>query len=335
MFRKNSLFSISAAIGSMLGMLMTFSATGAEQALTVKPELHIKSAEQSAMFKYTMMLGVARAGKRVVAVGDQGVITLSDDDGKTVRQAQSVPVQSTLTGVWFVDDKTGWAVGHWGVILKTSDGGVTWSLQRSDINIDQPLFSVYFKNGNEGWAVGLWSLMLHTTDGGASWEKVTLPAAPGTKKVDRNFYSIFANAAGDVFITCEQGQVLRSAGGDNNWASIDTGYKGSLWSGIALSDGTLVIGGLRGSIYRSTDNGDTWNKVEVDSAASITGFVIRGDNMLVAFGLDGVILESRDNALTFTKKQRADRASITTGIQSGENGTILFGKAGQLTQQDN
>jgi len=321
-----------APAAALLVAAMAFNAAGAEPVLSVKPVLQIMPAEHSDMFSHTAMLGVARAGNRIVAVGDHGVVMLSDDEGKTFRQAQSVPVQSTLNSVWFVDEKTGWAAGHWGVILKTTDGGATWALQRSDLKIDQPIFSVYFRDGAEGWAVGLWSLMLHTVDGGATWQAVTLPAAPDAKKVQRNFYSIFADSRGDLFVTCEQGVVLRSDAGDGNWTAIETGYKGSLWSGIALDDGTLVVGGLRGSIYRSADNGTTWKKVAVDSAASVTGFVNDSKKALVALGLDGVSLESTDYGQTFETKQRADRASVTAGIQSPTNGIILFGKAGLLSR---
>src|SRR3974377_2305862 len=79
-----------------------------------------------------MMLGCARAGKRLVAVGDHGIVLLSDDDGTRVRQAKAVAVGSTLTSVSFADEKYGWAVGQWGVIVATVDGGETWQLQRSD-----------------------------------------------------------------------------------------------------------------------------------------------------------------------------------------------------------
>ena len=66
------------------------------------------------------------AGSSIVAVGEYGNVVLSDDDGKTWRQAKSVPTQVTFTAVAFVDDKNGWAVGHDTVILHTSDAGETW-----------------------------------------------------------------------------------------------------------------------------------------------------------------------------------------------------------------
>src|SRR5438034_11738498 len=54
------------------------------------------------------MLAVALAGPRIVAVGERGVVLLSDDRGATWRQV-AIPVSVTLTAVRFVNDKTGWA----------------------------------------------------------------------------------------------------------------------------------------------------------------------------------------------------------------------------------
>ena len=87
---------------------------------------------------------------------------------------------STLTAVCFVGEKTGGAVGHWGVVLRTDDAGESWNVQRADTSVDLPLFSVHFKDAERGWAVGLWSLMIATSDGGKSWTTVRLPAPPSS-----------------------------------------------------------------------------------------------------------------------------------------------------------
>src|ERR1019366_5309785 len=86
-----------------------------------------------------MILGATYADKRLIAVGDHGTILLSDDDGKKFRQAKSVPTRATLNSVSFANKSIGWAAGHWGTILKTTDGGDTWTLQRTDTSTDRPL----------------------------------------------------------------------------------------------------------------------------------------------------------------------------------------------------
>ena len=137
------------------------------------PAVRVQHAAQAGM------LCAARAGSRIVAAGDHGVVLLSDDGARSPRQAKSVPVDVTLTSVSFVDEKQGWAVGHWGVVLHTVDGGDTWEVQRSDVTQARPLFAVHFSDPRHGVAVGLWSIVLVTEDGGKNWQTVNVPIPEG------------------------------------------------------------------------------------------------------------------------------------------------------------
>jgi len=288
--------------------------------------LALQPAEVTSAASKAMMLSAARAGRRLVAVGDRGVVLLSDDDGGSFRQARLVPVRSTLTAVCFSGEKTGWAVGHWGVVLRTDDAGETWKVQRSDTSVDQPLFSVHFQEAERGWAVGLWSLMLRTADGGRSWAPVRLPAPPGGRKGDRNLLKIFADRAGTLFVAAEQGAVLRSKDGER-WSYLDTGYKGSFWTGMALGNGTLLVGGLRGTIYHSTDGGDSWRESKNDLKSSITDFGEAGGKVL-AVGLDGASYESDDGGATFRSSQREDRLPFTALAVAASGRLVKFSKQG-------
>jgi len=137
-----------------------------------------------------LLLGVAAADKRAVAVGEQGVIVLSDDDGRNWRPAKS-PTEATLTAVHFVDSRRGFAVGHDAVILMTEDAGETWKQVHAAPDEQKPLLAVWFENAERGIAVGAYSSFYRTSDGGKSWqaaaefaatpEKVVVaPAASGT-----------------------------------------------------------------------------------------------------------------------------------------------------------
>lgn len=64
----------------------------------------------------------------------------------------------------FINKKTGWMIADPGVILKTMDGGDTWSRQSS--NVGHELFSVYFTDENHGWACGRGGALIKTVDGG-------------------------------------------------------------------------------------------------------------------------------------------------------------------------
>jgi len=293
----------------------------------------IQPAEATTAATKAMILSSARAGKRIVAVGNHGIVLLSDTDGADFRQAKSVPVRTTLTAVFFIDDKTGWAVGQSGVVLRTDDAGESWTLQRYDMSVDQPLFSVWFRDRERGIAVGLWSLMITTADGGKTWTQVKLPPPPGGKKADRNLLKIFANRMGTLFVAAEQGMILKSYDGEN-WAYVNTGYKGSFWTGIVLNNGTLLVGGLRGTIYRSADDGRSWREAKSEFKSSITDFAEAGGKVYAA-GLDGVFLESDNGGATFKGSQREDRLPFTAITVNSVGKIVKFSKQGVVKDPPN
>ncbi|NPT40994.1 glycosyl hydrolase [Paraburkholderia sp. 1N] len=296
-----------------------------------QPVLAVQAAHAWANPTQTMLLDATHAGpSRLVAVGDHGVVILSDDEGRSWRQARQVAASSTLSAVYFADAQHGWAVGQEGVILASTDCGETWSLQRSVLTVDQPLFSVYFKDAQHGWAVGLWSLLLATDDGGHTWKPQTLPIPPGGKKADRNLFKIFAGRDGTLYIAAEQGFVLRSRDGGTTWEYRSTGNKGSLWAGTAAADGSIFVGGLLGHLYRSADGGDTWGAVDSGSSGSITGLAASG-NQVLGVGLDGFMLKGADDGSKFAAHQRADRAALTAVlVPDGTSAPLLFSKDGLL-----
>ncbi|BEV16160.1 hypothetical protein HBDW_29480 [Herbaspirillum sp. DW155] len=95
-FRKPALtLSLALLAGGACGSALAQAATP----VTLAP------ARADAHALHNMMLGAARAGSRIVAVGAHGYVILSDDGGASYRQAEQVPVDVTLTSVSFVDDR--------------------------------------------------------------------------------------------------------------------------------------------------------------------------------------------------------------------------------------
>lgn len=292
--------------------------------------LQAQPAKVNAAATSATILGATLAGQRIVAVGDYGTVLLSDDAGQSFRQSAKVPLSSTLTAVSFADAKQGWAVGHWGAILHTADGGESWEIQRLDTEEDRPLFSVHFFNARDGVAVGLWSLVLRTEDGGKTWTASELPAPPEGGKGDRNLFKAFVSPRGSLFVAAERGAVLRSDDHGRSWRYLMTGYKGSFWSGVGLADGTLLVGGLRGTIYRSGDDGHSWQAVNSGVKSSLTDLLAVGDKV-VGVGLDGVQVDSADRGLSFSWTQRDDRLSLTAAAALGNGKLQRFSKRGVVS----
>ena len=87
-----------------------------------------RPAMMSPLASKRLLVSMTRFGDRLVAVGPRGHIVVSTDEGKTWSQAK-VPVSSDLTAVYFPSATHGWAVGHDGVVLASTDGGTSWIKQ--------------------------------------------------------------------------------------------------------------------------------------------------------------------------------------------------------------
>ncbi len=104
-------------------------------------------------------------GSTVWAVGEQGVVLKSQNQGDTWTQIAQLPV-NWLRTVHFVDANTGYTAGSNGKIFKTTDGGTTWVNLKSGITTT--ITGIYFSGPSNGWAIGRNGMILRTYNGGGS-----------------------------------------------------------------------------------------------------------------------------------------------------------------------
>jgi len=146
-----------------------FASVGCEE-INFTPEL------QSADIKiYDDLFAVsAPTPQNVVAAGYWGAVYVSEDAGKTWKKGET-GTRQLLYDVSMADAKRGWAVGQSGIILRTEDGGLTWTQQPNNkVDEDTHLFGVQALDANTAWAVGEWGGRLFTDDGGKSWQDRSL-----------------------------------------------------------------------------------------------------------------------------------------------------------------
>jgi photosystem II stability/assembly factor-like uncharacterized protein len=55
-----------------------------------------------------------------------------------------------LSDIFFADSLHGWAVGQYGAVVATTDGGLSWNAQNSTVT--DTFVSVYFSDNMHGWA---------------------------------------------------------------------------------------------------------------------------------------------------------------------------------------
>lgn len=254
-----------------------------------------------------VLLDLAHAGTRLVAVGERGIVLLSDDEGRTWRQA-AVPVSVSLTAAAFADARTGWVVGHGGVILKTEDGGEHWRLQLDGRRIaeslaasgiggevaaqrwrregaDKPFLAVHADDGKSVLAVGAFGIAFMSRDGGASWtyfgDKLDNPKA-------NHLYAI-AVQDGQTFVAGEQGSLFASNDGGASFVRLNVPYKGSLFELKATAQG-LFAAGMKGKLLYTADHGRTWQEVANPIPVSLLAAAAMPDGRLLWLNQAGQFL---------------------------------------------
>lgn len=261
---------------------------------------------------------VVATSSRLIAVGQRGHIVYSDDAGNTWKQA-AVPVRSDLTSVFFSSDRSGWAVGHEGVVLHTADGGQNWSLQLDgnraaelvktyygakarqgdrqaqallqDIEgefsggPDKPFLDVWFSSDTEGFVVGAFGMIFRTDDGGRNW-------LPWFERIDNpkrlHIYSI-RGQGGRVYAVGEQGLFTRLEGGSQHFEAVPSPYSGSFFGVLPTDEGALVFG-MRGNAFRMQEKALNWQKLGTCVVGGLTGAARLGDDQVALVSTAGDVL---------------------------------------------
>jgi len=273
----------------------------------------------------SLLLDATYAKQRLVAVGEYGHVLLSDDEGKSWRQAKSVPTRTTLTAVTFVDEARGWAVGHGGQILATVDGGETWQVQYGAMDGEDHLFSVSFDDAKHGIAVGSYGYALRTNDGGRTWEQFYVA---DDEDGERHLNQIFQDHTGRLYIAAESGTIFLSDDGGTSWRMVSLPYEGSMWGGEVLHDGRIMVFGMSGHAFLSTDRGESWRETITGTDQSLTDVVELEDGRLVVAGLGGA-MSFTDTAGAFIALVREDRQSVTSVLRTPSM-LLLFTQHGVL-----
>jgi photosystem II stability/assembly factor-like uncharacterized protein len=315
-------------------------------------------AEHARLATKSLLLDVARAGDRLVAVGERGHVLLSDDQGRTWNQAESVPTQALLTGVCFSSAQRGVAVGHDEVILVTRDAGNTWTRAHYAPKAQQPLLDVTCDPGGRVIAVGAYGAYFTSDDTGATWQEgkfeVQSPirskappspaagsaagaaAAGAGDEFGRDFHlnRIVAASATRLYIAAESGHLYRSDDRGNSWHELPSPYEGSFFGVLPLAADGLLAYGLRGNLFRSEDAGVTWRKIETGTSAMLNDVVRIATNagmtqgFLAAVGLSGVVLVSHDDGRSFALMQQDDRKGLSAALPVGTNTLVTVGEGG-------
>ncbi|MDP4172851.1 MAG: YCF48-related protein [Bacteroidota bacterium] len=286
-----------------------------------------------APFTYASFYGLGQYQSGLMAVGEFGVIA----DKKIISTWKYLNdgMNSSINWLTFSDKLNGFGVGEYGNIVKTTDGGNTWTkivngvtgdsfygadqtdkdnlwcvgdggvlLHTSDAGkswIQQPtyvtttLLSISFIDQQNGWACGDLGVVLHTTDAGKTWKQQT-------SGVTGILYGIKFKDSKNGWIAGDNGIILHSTDGGTTWNKQISPVSSKLYSVdfVDLSNGYCA--GSGGVILKTMNSGTTWSKVTVPATVDL--YVVSGtsNNSLWAIGDSGVVLHGSNSGTNWTNE---------------------------------
>ncbi|MEO8434664.1 MAG: YCF48-related protein [Pyrinomonadaceae bacterium] len=195
--------------------------------------------------------------------GSNGTLLFTNDSGQTWHKMRR-PTEDSLQDVYFSDEQNGWLVCDRAVfklktenepqayLLRTSDGGATWS--RIDLSDSSARVTrAVFRADGRGWTFGEAGALYATNDGGSSWVRQVVP----TKHL----------LLGGVFLDNGQGwlvgagaTILQTSDGGETWrSSLVRGERDLRFTAASFVERRLGWAvGAAGHVFATTDGGRLW-----------------------------------------------------------------------------
>ena len=160
-------------------------------------------------------------------VGRSGIVYITSNSGESWDKIEinGNAGSRDFNAVYFVDENTGFIVGGnesndaIQTILKTTDGGKNWSIQKDNLN--PWLRDVYALDANNVFACGD-GVVIKSTDGGSNWAELDLPGNASSRKFNSVWFIDENNGfVGGGHPTRDSIQtLLKTTDGGENWSIV-------------------------------------------------------------------------------------------------------------------
>ncbi len=208
------------------------------------------------------------------------------------------PTVNDLRAVAASDPSTVVAVGRNGTILRTTDGGATWTPQSGGTTNN--LLGVACPNADTGTAVGEFGTILRTNDGGNTWSAQS-SGFPNGSLVAVSFVDARTGTAVGYYNLPIFPIILRTTNGGETWMPQSGAFSGVLL-GVSFVDanvGTTVGNVDTGqNVLRTTDGGATWRSQVAGASRTLNAVSFVDANTGTAVGDFGIIVRTIDGGAT-------------------------------------
>ncbi|MCC7301462.1 MAG: T9SS type A sorting domain-containing protein [Bacteroidia bacterium] len=260
-----------------------------------------------------------------------GLTQLNTTNGGQTWTGTSIP--DACLSLQMLNSSVGFACGCNADVLKTTNGGVSWTISLNDSNVT--LFSVHFPTLQVGYAVGwdmatLFGAVYKTTDGGNSWNSLTNPALDLINDV----FFVNADTGWIVGFDGNGDFIYKTIDGGANWITQTPSGNANIYAITCLSpDSCWCVGGYGTQLSRTINGGTTWlpctntqsNPLyDVQFVNGTTGYAVGGNGLS-----SGHIIKTVDGGQTWTLNYSCpytflslDFPSATIGYAVGTGGAI-------------
>jgi photosystem II stability/assembly factor-like uncharacterized protein len=225
-------------------------------------------------------------------VGQEGLVLHTTDGGKTWQPQESnavfkdsdgTPKRAYLFALDALDANTAIAVGDRSMLIRTTDGGKTWTGGKVKMELDtsggeslaaaDPIFyAVKFTDAQHGWIVGEFGKIMYTADGGETWKEQEKTLLEGTGFFDLldlpTLFGIHAVDGQHAIASGLEGHVARTSDGGARWSfdKIDAGdvaLVDPLYDVTEQPDGTGWSVGAAGEVIRKGPADPAWTRAKI------------------------------------------------------------------------
>lgn len=281
--------------------------------------MHIKRQARSA-FTSTARTWIGLSAAVLTCLGTPFALSQArnSQEQDAVKQLRHGTPHDALYDVGF-DGLRGLAVGAFGTVLSTVDGGASWERQAPPVN-NISLLSVAIR-GDRCMAVGQGGLVL-TADDCRNWR-----ASPAITK--SRLLAVDVNRRGIAYAVGAFGTILRSDDWGKSWTAQSVDWAGFTQDGAephlydvhVAEDGTATVVGEFELVLRSNVAGGAWKALH-KGERSLFGLSVGEGGRLLAVGQSGAFIASSDGGTTWLTAATGTGA-ILTSVHVTHGGTVL------------
>jgi photosystem II stability/assembly factor-like uncharacterized protein len=234
-----------------------------------------------------------------------------------------LPVNDLINDIFFLDSLTGWVVtrGHTNnndtaYILKTTDGGSTWSKQYSK-NLNLTVVEFLDKDfGYVGGSSGSGTRkMLKTTNGGDSWQEIISELGGEVEDLDYVNTEMGWYCADNVLFT---GGVFRTTNGGSTWQRLTEPGEFSKLFFLNKDTGWVNSNGTSKRLYRTLNGGLNWELQSVFPQQINDIFFVNYENGYVS--LPSLFYRSSNGGVSWQSSQVSGEGGIGLSFVNDSTG---------------